>query len=111
MPEVRKARHDRGRRQKVMREQPQRLIFLDETGTDTGITREYGRSLRGERLKGRASRIGTVSIGQQNDILVDNRRDHLWQGIGQGIGVDRRENRTDCRVAAISGNPDWNLFI
>ena len=54
MPEVRKARHDRGRRQKVMREQPQRLIFLDETGTDTGITREYGRSLRGERLKGSA---------------------------------------------------------
>ena len=37
-----------------MREQPQRLIFLDETGTDTGMTREYGRSLRGERLKGSA---------------------------------------------------------
>ena len=35
-----------------MREQPQRLIFLDETGTDTGMTREYGRSLGGERLKG-----------------------------------------------------------
>ena len=45
-PEVRKARHDRGRRQKVMREQPQRLIFPDETGTDTRMTREYGRSLR-----------------------------------------------------------------
>ena len=53
-PEVRKARHDRGRRQKVMREQPPRLIFLDETGTDTGMTREYGRSLRGERLRGSA---------------------------------------------------------
>ena len=37
-----------------MREQPQRLIFLDETGTDTRMTREYGRSLRGERLKGSA---------------------------------------------------------
>ena len=37
-----------------MRKQPQRLIFLDKTGTDTGITREYGRSLRGERLKGSA---------------------------------------------------------
>ena len=37
-----------------MRRQPQRLIFLDETGTDTGMTREYGRSLRGERLKGSA---------------------------------------------------------
>ena len=53
-PAVRKARHDRSRRQKVMREQPQRLIFLDETGTNTGMTREYGRSLRGERLKGSA---------------------------------------------------------
>ena len=53
-PEVRKARHDRGRRQKVMREQPQRLIFLDETGTNTGMTREYGCSLGGERLKGSA---------------------------------------------------------
>ena len=53
-PEVRKARHNRSRRQKVMREQPQRLIFLDETGTDTRMTREYGRSLRGERLKGSA---------------------------------------------------------
>ena len=37
-----------------MRRQSQRLIFLDETGTDTGMTREYGRSLRGERLKGSA---------------------------------------------------------
>ena len=53
-PEVRKARHDRSRRQKAMRRQPQRLIFLDEMGTDTGMTREYGRSLRGERLKGSA---------------------------------------------------------
>ena len=37
-----------------MRRQPQRLIFLDETGTDTGMTREYGRSPGGERLKGSA---------------------------------------------------------
>ena len=53
-PEVRKARHDRSRRQKAMRRQPQRLILLDETGTDTGMTREYGRSPGGERLKGSA---------------------------------------------------------
>ena len=37
-----------------MRAQPHRLIFLDETGTNTRMTREYGRSLRGERLKGSA---------------------------------------------------------
>ena len=53
-PEVRKARHDRSRRQKAMRRQPQRLILLDETGTYTGVTREYGRSPGGERLKGSA---------------------------------------------------------
>ena len=53
-PAVRKARHDWGRRQKTMRDQPHRLIFLDETGTNTKMTREYGRSLRGERLKGNA---------------------------------------------------------
>ena len=53
-PAVRKARHDRSRRQKAMRRQPRRLIFLDETGTDTGMTREYGRSPGGERLKGSA---------------------------------------------------------
>lgn len=53
-PEVRKARQDWERRQKVMRAQPHRLIFLDETGTNTKMTREYGRSLRGQRLKGTA---------------------------------------------------------
>ena len=53
-PAVRKARHDWARRQKAMGEQPQRLIFLDETGTNTKMTREYGRCLRGKRLKGNA---------------------------------------------------------
>ena len=53
-PAVRKARHDWGRRQKAMQDQPHRLIFLDETGTNTKMTREYGRSLRGKRLKGNA---------------------------------------------------------
>ena len=47
-------RYDRGRRQKLMQEQPHRLIVPDETGTDTRMTREYGRSLRGERLRGSA---------------------------------------------------------
>ena len=47
-------RYDRGRRQQLMLEQPHRLIVPDETGTDTRMTREYGRSLRGERLRGSA---------------------------------------------------------
>ena len=50
----------------------------------------------------RASRISAVSIGHQNDILVHNRRDHL----SQGICVDRGQNCTDCRAAAISDNQE-----
>ncbi|WP_442970524.1 IS630 family transposase [Roseovarius sp. D22-M7] len=37
-----------------MRIHPERLIFLDETGTDTNMTRAYGRCLKGLRLKGSA---------------------------------------------------------
>ncbi len=48
-----------------------------------------------------------MSIGHQNDILVHNRRDHL----SQGICVDRGQNRTDCRAAAISDSQYRNLFI
>ena len=47
-------RYDRGRRQKLMQEQPHRLIVPDEKGTSTRMTREYGRSLRDERLSGSA---------------------------------------------------------
>jgi len=37
-------------RQPRMRQEPQRLVFLDETGTTTKMTRLRGRSRRGERL-------------------------------------------------------------
>ncbi len=37
-----------------MRKRPQRLIFIDETGTNTNMTRVYGRSQKGRRLKGTA---------------------------------------------------------
>ena len=37
-----------------MREQRRRLIFIDETGTTTKMTRLRGRSVRGERLNGKA---------------------------------------------------------
>jgi transposase len=53
-PAVRKARLDWARRQKVMQDQPHRLIFIDETGTDTNMTRAYGRCPKGLRLKGTA---------------------------------------------------------
>lgn len=40
-------------RQPRMREQPHRLVFIDETATTTKMTRLRGRALRGERLKAR----------------------------------------------------------
>ena len=49
-PAVRIARHDWLRRQKIMRKQPQRLVFIDETGTNTNMTRTRGRSMKGKRL-------------------------------------------------------------
>lgn len=37
-----------------MRAQPHRLVFIDETGATTKMTREYGRSPKGQRLTGTA---------------------------------------------------------
>ena len=37
-----------------MRREPHRLIFLDETGTTTKMTRLRGRSLKGQRLRAKA---------------------------------------------------------
>jgi hypothetical protein len=44
----------RDNRQPRMREEPDRLVFLDETATTTKMTRLRGRALRGQRLKARA---------------------------------------------------------
>ena len=41
-------------RQPKMRLEPQRLVFLDETGTTTKMTRLRGRSLKGRRLVAKA---------------------------------------------------------
>lgn len=43
-------------RQLRMREEPHRLVFIDETGTTTKMTRLRGRSKRGERLHATAVR-------------------------------------------------------
>ena len=37
-----------------MREEPHRLIFVDECGTKTNMTRARGRARRGERVRDRA---------------------------------------------------------
>lgn len=49
---MRQARDEwRGRRQPRMRQESHRLVFLDETGTTTKMTRLRGRARRGDRLK------------------------------------------------------------
>jgi len=40
-----------GRRQPRMRLEPHRLVFIDETGINTKMTRLRGRALKGQRLK------------------------------------------------------------
>jgi hypothetical protein len=37
-----------------MRTEPHRLVFIDETGTNTKMTRARGRCDRGERLRAKA---------------------------------------------------------
>jgi transposase len=49
--DVRQARdHWRTQRPPRMRQEPHRLVFLDETGTSTKMTRRRGRSPKGQRL-------------------------------------------------------------
>jgi transposase len=53
--DVRQAReHWRTKRQPRMRQEPQRLVFLDETGTSTKMTRLRGRCPKGQRLYAKA---------------------------------------------------------
>jgi transposase len=42
------------KRQPSMRLEPERLVFIDETGTTTKMTRLYGRCLKGRRLRSKA---------------------------------------------------------
>jgi transposase len=52
---VRKAREAwKAERQPKMRTEPHRLVFIDETGTNTKMTRVRGRCGRGERLRSKA---------------------------------------------------------
>lgn len=54
-PDIRKAREEwTSVRQPKMRLEPHRLIFLDETGTTTKMTRLRGRCLKGQRLLSKA---------------------------------------------------------
>ena len=54
-PELAKARAEwQDGRQPIVREQRGRLVFLDETSTNTKMTRLRGRSAKGERLNGKA---------------------------------------------------------
>ena len=54
-PDISKAREEwRAKRQPRMRLEPHRLVFIDETGTTTKMTRLRGRCLKGQRLRSKA---------------------------------------------------------
>src|SRR6202042_254866 len=54
-PDIRQAREEwRTERQPRMRLEPHRLVFLDETGTTTKMTRPRGHCLKGKRLRSKA---------------------------------------------------------
>jgi DDE superfamily endonuclease len=54
-PELAKARAEwRDGRQPIMREHQARLVFVDETSTNTKMVRLRGRSVKGERLNSKA---------------------------------------------------------
>ena len=47
-----KHKHDiRHKKQKLMKSEPHRLVFIDETSTKTNMIRICGRSLKGTRLE------------------------------------------------------------
>jgi hypothetical protein len=54
-PDIKAAREEwTSKRQPRMRLEAHRLVFLDETGTTTKMTRLRGRCLRGQRLRSKA---------------------------------------------------------
>lgn len=53
-PALPRARADWVRRQRLMRQAPHRLVFVDETSVRTGLTRLRGRAPKGKRLTGAA---------------------------------------------------------
>lgn len=61
-------------RQPTMREQPGRLVFLDETSVKTNMVPLRGRSLRGQRLRGHAPfrkwQTQTFIAGLRCDALI-----------------------------------------
>jgi len=61
--DVRQARDEwKALRQPRMRQQIHRLVFLDETGTTTKMTRLRGRARRGDRLKATAPFVSVRKI-------------------------------------------------
>lgn len=74
-PDIRRKRREWiGLRQPLMRLQPHRLVFIDETSTNTKMTRLRGRAPRGERLYASAPfghwQTQTFIAGLRQDQLV-----------------------------------------
>jgi transposase len=74
---------------KFRRQDPQQLVFLDETGINLTLTRRYGRALRGKRVYGSVPQ----NYGQNVTVLG---------------GLDRRGVRA---AMAVAGPIDGTVFL
>jgi len=62
------------RRQPFMRLQPHRLVFIDETSTNTSMVRFRGRALKGTRLAGSAPWVIEGAMDRKAfDLYVETR--------------------------------------
>ena len=72
-----------------MRTEPHRLVFIDETGTNTKMTRARGRCDRGERLRSKApfghwkTQTFVAKLKAHLRAMAMRTIDELWKAIGQ----------------------------
>jgi len=76
---------------------PARLIFIDETGIDTRMTRPYARAARGERAvgkvpRGRRERLTVIGALALDGIVVS-------RGVAAATGPEILHPRGDARTS------------
>jgi transposase len=96
-----------------MRDQPDRLVFIDETAVKTNLTRLRGRAPRGQRLKGDAPfgkwRTQTFIAGLTDDIETQ-----LAPALAPGsvVILDNLSTHKSPRAAkALREHGCWFLFL
>ncbi|MBA3518496.1 MAG: hypothetical protein H0T75_12845 [Rhizobiales bacterium] len=100
-PDVDKARAEWiGKRQPKMRLKAHRLVFVDETGTTTKMTRRYSRCPKGQRLKAK----GPFGLWKTQTFIAG-----LREELADAHGLEKIKTAGDAFMAAaglILPNPD-----